>query len=170
MDWTSPGTKNFYSEDILWFDVDDDGNLDLIIGDNSGRNYAYVGSNTGLPQGNTNSHLWRSNSAYDTYDLIAGDINGDGWNDLVSVNAGYNTVHYAVNTPNGYFLDQQDSWISYDSDYSVCGALGDVNGDGHLDLFVANNYEYAKLYINTGTGLETTASWSTQSTLSLIHI
>ena len=165
LDWTSPGTKSFHAEDILWFDVDNDGNLDLIIGDNNGRNYAYEGSINGLPQGNPASPLWRSQNAYDTYDLIAGDINGDGWNDLVSVNAGYNTVHYAVNTPNAYFLDQQDSWTSYDNDYSVCGALGDVNGDGHLDLFVANYYEYAKLYINTGTGLETTASWTSQSTV-----
>ncbi|PXY71069.1 MAG: hypothetical protein CXX83_00855 [Methanobacteriota archaeon] len=165
MEWTSPASRNFFAEDIIWFDVDNDGYLDIIIGDDGGRNYAYAGNYAGSGSLSTTNHLWRSNSADDTYDLTIGDINGDGWDDLISVNYGYNRVYYSISTPSGYILEQQESWSSTEYDFSVCGAVGDINGDGYLDLFVANNYEYAKVYLNTGTGLETTASWSSQSTV-----
>ena len=29
MDWTSPSSRNFFAEDIIWFDVDNDGYLDI---------------------------------------------------------------------------------------------------------------------------------------------
>ena len=39
---------------------------------------------------------------------------------------GENRIHYAVPTQTGYHLTQQNSWSSTDSDFSMCGEVGDI--------------------------------------------
>jgi hypothetical protein len=60
-------------------------------------------------------------------------------------------------------LESTPSWSSTDQDYSTGGALGDIDNDGDLDLFVGNGNDMAmeqdRVYYNTGTGLEAIASW-----------
>ena len=164
--WSITSAVNLYTDAIIWFDVDYNGVKEVIIGNGNDKNYAY-----NVVQGTSpgNNNPWKSNSMDDTYDLKSGDMNGDGVEDLVVMNYGENRIHYAVPTQTGYHLTQQNSWSSTDSDFSMCGEVGDINGDGYLDLFVANYNDYAKVYLNTGiTGngeLEYTASWTSQTQL-----
>lgn len=81
-------------------------------------------------------------ASYAPYGLAVGDVDGDGYRDLVVSNAyaspslrgGIVTVWY--NTGTGAFTDRTE----FDPGGYLTGscALGDVNGDGALDLAVAN--------------------------------
>jgi hypothetical protein len=68
--------------------------------------------------------------------MAAGDVNGDGWPDLVVANYSDNTVGVLLNNNGKGFKPSAE----YSSGSSGPGsvALADLNGDGKLDLAVAN--------------------------------
>ena len=71
----------------------------------------------------------------DSYTLAAGDLNGDGKNDLVSVSGTNSSVTVLSRQPNGGFA-------VYSGPFSFVGApsyaaVGDFNGDGQNDIAVA---------------------------------
>ena len=150
-----------HAEDILWFDYNLDGSLDVVIGDYDGKNIVFDTSSW-LAQ--SSSPSWFSQTSDDTQDLVAGDINGDGRPDLVALNDGTNRVNLIAVKGQGFELSTQASWSSGDSMDSMCGALGDFDGDGDLDLFVANKDEVDQIFFNTGTALQTTAGWQSAAT------
>jgi len=102
-----------------------------------------------------------------------GDIDKDGWTDLVVANGNdiYRqrlTVYY--NQGDGTYPSTPD-WSSSDVDYHGHLSIGDVNGDGWLDVAVsvylgANGFGdlgHAKLYLNNGSGtLSSNPSWESQ--------
>jgi hypothetical protein len=91
--------------------------------------------------------------------VIASDLNEDGWTDLYVANDGY---------PNQLWINQAGSGVFKD-DGLLAGVavnrrglaqgsmgvdLGDIDGDGDLDLFVTNlDNEANALYVNVGKGL-----------------
>ncbi|MCY7363599.1 MAG: integrin alpha, partial [Ignavibacteria bacterium] len=151
-------------------DINGDGISDLIVGDylndnngnNSGRAYVYINSNTGNdieditfinPTGITNE-------AFGFQVASAGDVNGDGYKDII-VGAAFATVNdtgkayiyyggvYTDGTPD-VTLKGEVSSSSFG--YSVSGA-GDINGDGYDDVIVgAYNYNAStgRVYIYKG--------------------
>jgi hypothetical protein len=67
-----------------------------------------------------------------THGLHAGDLNGDGAVDLVSVNSNDNDVSIAFGDGKGGFTHVPSSFAVGRSPYP--GALADLNGDGNLDI------------------------------------
>jgi len=68
------------------------------------------------------------------YEILAGDINRDGLNDLITLNWGTNTASVLLASAGGYAAAVE---------YTVgptprSGALADINGNGFLDLVVVN--------------------------------
>ncbi|MDP7043358.1 MAG: FG-GAP-like repeat-containing protein [Candidatus Thalassarchaeaceae archaeon] len=155
---------NYHAHDMILFDVNDDQVLDLIIADYNSNNKAWGGNGVGSSYTiSQTSGIWASNDANShTVDLLSGDVNGDNIDDLIELNNGTNNIHYMVQTgqSGNYQLNQGNSWTSNDQDNSLCGALGDIDNDGTLDLLVANYDGPVKLYYNDNIfGLEQSAGW-----------
>jgi predicted nucleotidyltransferase len=123
-------------------DLNGDGNLDLVA-TNSGSNNLSVLLNTTAPGNSTLSFAAKQDFASGTgpFSVAMGDLNGDGKLDLVATNQFVDSVSVLLNTTDigpatPGFTPKQDSGTG-DSPFSV--ATGDFNGDGKLDLAVANN-------------------------------
>ena len=99
------------------------------------------------------------------FSAVAGDVNGDGRLDVyVTSYNRYGQVtpdswFRATNgTPNLLFINQGDGtfreeankWGVDDRRWSYAAEFADVNGDGKIDLYVANDFGEKALYINKG--------------------
>src|SRR5688572_13558648 len=71
-----------------------------------------------------------------THGLNAGDVNGDGKLDLVSVNSDDHDVSVALGDGKGAFTLADSTFAVGPSPYP--GALGDLNGDGRLDILATS--------------------------------
>src|SRR5215813_6425438 len=89
------------------------------------------------------------------HSVAVGDFNGDGSLDLAVANAG--TVSILLGTGTGSFGANTDFGTGADSENllypsSASVAVGDFNGDGKLDLAVANFSGTVSILLGTGTG------------------
>ncbi len=99
------------------------------------------------------------------FSAVAGDVNGDGFLDIY-VNS-YNRYGQVTpdswfratnGTPNLLFVNQKDGtfkeeaakWGVDDRRWSYAAEFADVNGDGRMDLYVANDFGEKALYVNRG--------------------
>ncbi len=163
-------------------DVDADGYADVIVGAEDygsyGKAYVYRGSASGLST--TATTTMTSASSYFTGSHFggavdgAGDINGDGYDDVIVGEYGYDThatgdqagrVHLYLGSAAGSSASAATTRTgTTDSQfgYSVAG-VGDVDGDGYDDIVVGAN-EYASytgrayLYHGSSAGLATSAA------------
>jgi gliding motility-associated-like protein len=87
------------------------------------------------------------------FNAAIGDLDGDGKADVAFVNNGTNTISVFRNTSTGTGNISYAAKIDYaaNSPYSV--SIGDVDGDGKLDLVAANNSSSTiSVFRNTSTG------------------
>ncbi len=138
-------------------DVDGDGDLDLVVG-NSGQSRLYVNNGTGTFTDATASRM--PVGIYYTSSLALGDVDGDGDLDLVVGNFYEQSLLY-LNNGTGTFTDATAARMPVGSYKTTSLALGDVDGDGDLDLVVGNDIvQQSRLYLNNGTGTFTDATAS----------
>ena len=191
--WTTEGDQD--GADFGFFvstagDVNGDGYADVIIGapgyangqTNEGRTFVYQGSSSGLGA----SAIWTAESNQDNAFLgysvsTAGDVDGDGYSDVVvgshmydngQTNEGrafaYHGSPAGLSTSAGWTAEsgQNEAWFGY----SVSTA-GDVNGDGYADVIIGayaydggqTNEGRAFVYHGAASGLGTSAAWTTES-------
>jgi FG-GAP-like repeat/Abnormal spindle-like microcephaly-assoc'd, ASPM-SPD-2-Hydin/FG-GAP repeat len=94
------------------------------------------------------------------YSVAVGDFNGDGKLDLAVVNTDSNTVSILLGHGDGTFTQASGSPVSVGSN-PVTVAVGDFNGDGKLDLAVANEVDNTvSILLGNGDGTFTAASGS----------
>jgi hypothetical protein len=96
--------------------------------------------------------------------VTLGDLNGDGWLDIVLAKGRHTPLHSRVllNDGHGHFAAAN---LGDTADRTYGAALADVDGDGDLDVIVSNDLPDRKLiYKNNGAGKFTVAgSWGEPS-------
>ncbi len=139
-----------YTTSIALGDVDGDGDLDLLAGNLNQPNRLYLNNVSADPFNSvTGSNI--SSDAHDTISIALGDVDRDGDLDMVAGNYGEVNRLYLNNGTAAPFSMATGLDISSDAHYTTSIVLGDVDGDGDLDLVAGNYGEVNRLYLNNGT-------------------
>jgi len=133
---------------IAWGDYDNDGDLDLVIADDSGKNYLYRNNGGGTF---TRLNPFVSPSA-SSFGCNWADYDNDG--DLDVIFSGYNGKNALFrNNGDGSFTRVLEGPLVNDPGSNSQGfAFGDYDNDGWQDIFVANSSGKDYLYHNNGDG------------------
>ena len=148
------------TEDVAWGDMDGDGDLDLAVANLDDPNRVYRNDDGAFVLAWTSGVL-----SQESRDVAWIDLDQDGLLDVVFANTqsaddGY--LNRWDTNPNSPFPAAPD-WQTTAADSSTGLAVGDVDGDGTPDLAVSfsdTGSRGARVYLNTGAGLETTATWT----------
>jgi hypothetical protein len=140
-------------------DVNGDGYDDVIVGaigfdndqSNEGRAFVYHGSAAGLSTtANWTAEVNKTNAYFGQSVGTAGDVNGDGYDDVIVGDANYKSGHSEKGRAYVYHgsaagLSTKPNWIGYGAQVDAefgwsVGTAGDVNGDGHDEIVLGVPY------------------------------
>jgi len=133
-------------------DVDDDGDLDVFVGNQCDPDQLYLNDGAGWFMDATNQIPAHDNS---TSAAVFGDVDGDGDLDVLLGNYWMRDQLY-LNDGSGTFIDATTQFPNGDAKTEDV-ALGDVDGDGDLDALIGTEYQ-AFLFLNDGTGVFSNAT------------
>jgi hypothetical protein len=140
---------------IALADVDGDSDLDLVVGNETHTNRLYLNNGTAAPfSGVSGSEIGSSSGVGATYSIALEDLNGDGDLDLVEGNYVSYIRLFLNNGTAAPFNGVTGTNIgsgAYGSTLSI--VLGDVDGDGDLDLVEGNQNQANRLYQNTSSAV-----------------
>ncbi|MBT7585693.1 MAG: PKD domain-containing protein, partial [Gemmatimonadetes bacterium] len=127
-------------------DVDGDGDVDLVVGNLLQVNRLYLGDGLGAFAAGTDL----SSDTHGTYSTNLGDLDADGALDLIVGNGNPGTVNrrYLGNGSGGF---DSGADVASDADFTQSTSIGDMDGDGDLDLIVGNQ-AVNRLYLGNGSG------------------
>ncbi len=139
-----------YSETASWGDYDNDGLLDLYVANSSGnlKNFLYhnTGSST-FAKINTGSVV---NNTHSSRCVNWTDIDLDGDVDLFVTNESNENEDIYENTGNGSFVLHSSGPLLNDGRFTMSGSWADIDNDGDLDVFLANDQAPNSLFRNDG--------------------
>lgn len=132
-------------------DVDGDGNVDIVTGNDGSPNRLYLNNGTANPfQGVSGSDVGADND--NTYDIVLADMNGDGRLDAVAGNSDATSKVYFNNGTAAPFNGVAGADIGADTlSTRVVLAVADCDGDGDLDVAAADQVSALRLTLNNGT-------------------
>ncbi len=200
-----PQDANLHALDAAFGDIDEDGDLDIVIAVEGEVNRLYLNDGTGkftwkkgvfrdvrtdsehvrLADFNKDGHLDAIFVAEDDQTpelylgngdgtfrdlsdelpaksegngLAVGDVNGDGLPDILVGNSGAKGQNFLwMNNPAkpGSFIDRTKANLPVINDSTQDIKLGDLDGDGDLDMIVGNEIPPNRLFFNDGNGVFT---------------
>lgn len=117
-------------------DVDGDGLTDIYFArlDGSNKLYRNLG---GWRFEDITDRAGVAHQGYNSTGVAFADVNGDGAPDLLVTSLTEGNMLY-LNDGDGYFTLMEDSGLGKKSRGAHTMALADINGDGYLDLYIAN--------------------------------
>lgn len=154
---------------IVLADLNRDGILDVLCAnaDNS------IAVSRGIGNGLFNTATFH-NSTPTLTRLAVGDLNGDGWPDIVAGANGASLVPIFMNDGAGNFSGYPSTFLGTAANPAAV-ALGDLNGDGRMDLVtghgtVAGSQTLVALYAGNGLGFGTPVNLTTGSGLKTLAL
>ena len=166
-------------------DLDGDGYADVAVGSstfesgetNEGGVFIYEGTAFGLPN-NSTTFVQSNQGGAQLGNAVgtAGDVNGDGYSDLIAgcyayANGQFQEGRAFVYLGSAGSLSTTATWTTEggqnDAFYGVVSSAGDVNGDGYSDVIVgaylfdngSDNEGRAYVYHGSPAGFSTTPAW-----------
>lgn len=144
-----------YSTHAVFFDYDNDGDLDVYLLNNS---YQSIGSFNKMQNerpkrdpvggdklfrndGEKFSDVSEEAGIYGStigfgLGITIGDVNQDGWMDIFISNDFFERDYLYINNQDGTFAESLTSYMRAISAASMGADIADINNDGHLDIFV----------------------------------
>jgi len=171
-----------YSDIIIAAPLYDNGETD------EGRVFLYIGSSSGLTASSWTAEGNQATAYFGNSLASAGDVNGDGYSDVIVGAYGYDNPLANEGAAYVYYgsslgLAASASWSA---EINIAGAIfgcgvacaGDVNGDGYSDVIIgASGYDNGQtdeggafVYFGSGAGLPATAGWTGESNVATAFI
>ncbi|MCP4379650.1 MAG: hypothetical protein GY794_26215, partial [bacterium] len=130
-------------------DLDNDGDLDLVVNNLSSANRIYLNDGSGSFSDSGQTLAAVSNISYSTN---LADLDGDGDLDIHISNFTYNADTVYFNNGAGVFTD---SGQRLGGESTISSDIGDVDGDGDLDIVSATYSGTSRIQLNDGNGVFT---------------
>ena len=153
--WSHHGVDCPHGEGLAVVDLDRDGDTDVVIG---GRWF----ENDGRVNGTWREHVFTTHWAWADTKVALGDLNGDGFVDVVLAPAELQGQHYRLVWYEAPSQTTRSNWqehvVAAPLEAVMHGlAVDDVDGDGHPDIVASLMHQGAApqevgLYLNTGEG------------------
>ncbi|HXB42907.1 MAG TPA: VCBS repeat-containing protein, partial [Puia sp.] len=156
---TLSGGVNFGTSVASAGDVNGDGFSDVIVGDARGNAFVYLGSSSGLSAvpATTISGLGAFGGGISV--ASAGDVNGDGFSDVVVSAVPSNNAYIYLGSALGLSGTIATTLHEATGNFGATVACaGDVNGDGFSDVVVGDAAGKAYVFLGAGGGLSSVAS------------
>ena len=167
-------------------DVNGDGYGDVIVGapfyTDDGHAHVYLGSDTGLKTALAwSAHSYQAGSQFGASVGTAGDVNGDGYSDIIvgaplwnhgDINEGGAFVYYGSRSGLKTTPDWEEDGGMFNAQFGYAvGTAGDTNGDGYADVIIgapsatngSTNEGMVEVYGGSSTGLDATYLWHKES-------
>ncbi len=143
------GTETGHSSSALWWDYDNDGDLDLYVGSWIDDNSFY--RNDGDLKFTDISNETGLNDVGRTWTSIPFDVNKDGLLDLFIVND-FGSSELFINQSNDQFINQTKHYKLNEPGQGMGVDICDYKNDGNFDIYVTNISQLKEnpLYINNG--------------------
>ncbi len=131
-----PMAPQLHATDSVFVDVDNDGHLDVVVSVEHGVNRLYRNDGTGKLTYMPDAF---GTTARDNEHVRAADFNGDGNIDVVFVAEADKRHQLFFGDGKGGFTDVSDRLPAHSQGNGL--AVGDLNGDGHPDIFIGSTGE-----------------------------
>jgi hypothetical protein len=131
-----PAAQMLHATDSVFIDVDSDGDLDVVISVEHGVNRLYLNNGHGFLSESRGAF---GNAVHDSEHVRAADLNSDGIQDVVFVAEADEVHQLFFGDGEGGFVDATDRLPASSQGNAL--ALGDVNGDGLIDIVIGSTGE-----------------------------